>query len=369
MREQHVDFVKGWAMIAIVYFHISTGLIFWDGDFPDFIGRGWHVPIFFIVAGFYVKDDRLRKPIPFLKRKFQTLYVPATIVYVLAILLHNIFVNIGWYPIGAIHPGNGNPFHYYEIKDFAICILKALLCAGSGELVMGAMWFLYVLLYAFVGLSLLSFGLKVIVKDEKRLMYIRLALLFALASISCYLSNIVGFTINRLSQFFIAMLLIEIGRVINQKFKWEYTSNYAFIGCILLFLHIIYMLDPTPSLAKNKCSDLLSLIVGGLCAIYIWAFLYFKLRETIFARCVCYVGRESLYVMMFHILGLFICNSFFEYVGYFSDNSPKGMYTYDLNSNPLLIICYLVMGVGFPLLVVCFYRSLKSYILEMYKQE
>ncbi len=28
MREQHVDFVKGWAMIAVVFFHISTGLGF-----------------------------------------------------------------------------------------------------------------------------------------------------------------------------------------------------------------------------------------------------------------------------------------------------------------------------------------------------
>lgn len=350
----------------VVFFHITTGL--GGGAWTDFVGEGWHVPIFFTIAGFYVKDERLREPIPFLKRKFQTLYLPATVVYIFAILLHNVFVNIGWYPIGALHPGNGTPFHYFGITDFIISCAKAILCAGSGELVMGAMWFLYVLLYAFVGLSLLSFGLTKIVRDEKEIMYVRLILLFALASISCYLSNKEGYTINRLNQTFTAMILIEIGRIINQILKWEYTNIYIFTGCLLLFLHIILMLEPTPSLAKNQFSDLLSLIVGSACAIYIWGFLYKKLKTIIFAQCVCCVGRESLYVMMFHIIGLFICNSLFEYVGYFSTNSSKGMYIYYLNSDPLLIICYLLVGVGFPLLVIGFYRSVKSCVINRYEQ-
>ena len=363
MREQHVDFIKGWAMIAVVFFHITTGLGF--GAWTDFIGRGWHVPIFFTIAGFYVKNNKLHEPIPFLKRKFQTLYVPATVVYILAILLHNVFVNIGWYPIGTLHPGNGTPFHYFGIKDFSISCAKAILCAGSGELVMGAMWFLYVLLYAFIGLSLLSYGLTKVVRDEKIVMYTRLILLFALASISCYLSNKEGYTINRLNQTFTAMLLIETGRIVNQKLRWNYTNIYVFIGCLLLFIHIILMLEPTPSLAKNSFSDVLSLIVGSSCAIYIWGYLYKNLTNTIFAKCVCRVGKDSLYVMMFHIVGLFLCNTVFEYFGYFSINSPKGMYTYYLCSNPLLIMCYLLMGVGFPLVAIGIYRSVKSHFLNM----
>lgn len=69
--------------------------------------------------------------------------------------------------------------------------------------------------------------------------------------------------------------------------------------------------------------------------------------------------------MMFHIVGLFLCNSVFEYFGYFSINSPKGMYTYYLCSNPLLIMCYLLMGVGFPLVAIGIYRSVKSHLLNM----
>lgn len=306
-----------------------------------------------------MKEEKLREPISFLKRKFKSLYVPATIVYVLAILFHNVFVRVGWYPIGYNHPGNHLPFRYYDLQDCALGCVKAILCAGSGELVMGAMWFLYVLLYSFIGLSILSFLLKKLMKSERDVLNTRLIILFVLAAISSYLTNKMDFTISRLSQTLTVMLLIVLGKLINQKLKWTYTNNYALVGCVILFTYIIVMFEYTPSLAKNRYSDVLTLMVGGSCAIYILGTLYNKICRTYFARIVCYVGRESLYIMMFHVVGLFICNSLFEYMGLFAKDSVKGIYTYNLNSYPLLIACYLVMGVGFPLLAINIYRCLK----------
>lgn len=88
MRDNHVDFIKGWAMITIVFHHMTSGLNL-GGVISGIIGDPWNVPIFFVIAGFYVKENKLAAPIPFLRRKIQTLYVPATIVYVIAVLLHN----------------------------------------------------------------------------------------------------------------------------------------------------------------------------------------------------------------------------------------------------------------------------------------
>jgi hypothetical protein len=64
-------------------------------------------------------------------------------------------VSIGWYPIGGEHPALGIPFSYYDIKDVVIRILKVFVAGGSGELSMGAMWFLYSLLYAFIGIVII----------------------------------------------------------------------------------------------------------------------------------------------------------------------------------------------------------------------
>ena len=117
------------------------------------MGNPWNVAVFFVIAGFFLKIDQLNNTKDFILKKIKTLYVPATIIYLLAVLMHNVFVSIGWYPIGDKH-SNGIPFDYYDIKDFLVGCTKVLCCGGSGEQVMGAMWFLYTLIYSFVGIAL-----------------------------------------------------------------------------------------------------------------------------------------------------------------------------------------------------------------------
>ena len=357
MRELHVDFIKGWAMITIVFFHMTTGLKW--GVLSEVIGNPWNVPIFFIIAGFFVNEDKLASPYSFIKRKLKTLYLPATIVYILAVLLHNVFVDIGWYPLGNIHPGNDIPFCHYELKDMLIGCGKALLCVGSGELVMGAMWFLYVLIYAFVGLALLTWVIRKKCTNEKSVKKIRLLILIAFASISCYLTQKLCYTINRINVTFTAMLLIEIGKYINQDLKWKYNDMYMFIGCILISLHCIFMHRGTMTLANNEYQDLLILVIGSCSTIYLWGWLFKKIANTSFSRFVCYVGRESLYVMMFHIMGFFLCNSIFECLDIFNTNTPKGMYTYNLMLNPLYIFTYLSFGIGLPLIILFIYKRIQ----------
>lgn len=128
-------------MLTIIMFHTSTSL------FPNItqqlLGNLWNVPVFFIIGGFFLKIETLEEPVRFLKRKLKALYMPATIIYGLNVLLHNLFVYIGWYPLGETHPATGVTYSLYGIKETAIGILKVICAGGSGELTMGAMWFLY----------------------------------------------------------------------------------------------------------------------------------------------------------------------------------------------------------------------------------
>lgn len=84
-------------MLTIIVFHCTQ--TFLSGYASAFMGNPWNVPIFFIVGGFFLKEESLSKPLIFLKGKFKRLYLPATIIYAVCILLHNVFVIWGWYPL------------------------------------------------------------------------------------------------------------------------------------------------------------------------------------------------------------------------------------------------------------------------------
>ena len=59
-RQEYVDIIKGWAMLLIVVFHSSSGLF--PQMFHSLIGGGMDVVIFFIVAGFFIKSERMVNP-------------------------------------------------------------------------------------------------------------------------------------------------------------------------------------------------------------------------------------------------------------------------------------------------------------------
>ena len=87
-RERYVDIGKGLAMMAVVCGHICST---W---FPGWLTSFWPVAFFFVVAGFYIKEESLLKPVKFIGHKLKTIYLPGTVIYLLAVLLHNPLVNV-----------------------------------------------------------------------------------------------------------------------------------------------------------------------------------------------------------------------------------------------------------------------------------
>ena len=79
--EKYVDIGKGIAIMAVVCGHI--------GFSHNVIMNYWPVAFFFVVAGFYIKEERLLKPVKFVGNKLKTIYLPGTVIYLIAVLLHN----------------------------------------------------------------------------------------------------------------------------------------------------------------------------------------------------------------------------------------------------------------------------------------
>ena len=365
-RIVYVDIIKGWAMFAIIVFHCSACV------FPKItghlLGSSWTVPIFFIVAGFFLKMESMGKTVKFLKGKFQRLYLPATIIYGLNVLLHNVFVYIGWYPLGEMHPTSRQPFTFYGIKETIIGVVKVLAAGGSGELTMGAMWFLYTLLYAFVGMTIIYLFVSLVCKNSIcRFHWMTVTLLF-IAVVCCVLSQNYNLTISRFSTAATAMFLIWWGMIIMQRWHWQFDQWWGLAAALIVFVHCVLMHKGGLTLAKNEYQDLVMLLAGSTSAIYIWGFIGRKIESNIIGRFIALMGRESLYLMAFHIIGFFICNSLLVKLGVFTVTDKKGLYTYELGNSGWLLLLYVVFGVTTSFAIVYAYRGAKTLIIKVLKK-
>lgn len=59
-RKVQVDIIKGLSMLIIIVFHCSQGCL--TGIVGEMMGRPWAVAVFFIIAGFFLKEEALLKP-------------------------------------------------------------------------------------------------------------------------------------------------------------------------------------------------------------------------------------------------------------------------------------------------------------------
>lgn len=247
-RERYVDIVKGWAIILIVINHISASF----SGFPvfKFFGINWHCAILYFIAGFFIVDEKFKSPRNFLYGKFRSLYIPVTIIYLIAILLHNVFVSWDWYPVGMFHPSNHTAYAFLNLKETIIGIVKVLLCGGSGEHVMGAMWFVYVLMYAFVIMTFIRWGISKLIRSSK-IEYLCMGTILVLFTfISWLLSHEYGITVNRFSTTLSVMSLIYMGFITNRVLKCKFDNIYLFV--ILAFISISCTLSEGGNKSRSK---------------------------------------------------------------------------------------------------------------------
>lgn len=121
-RTPYVDIAKGIAILSVVLLHVD--FVYPKLSFINIsgmLGWYWHVPVFFLIGGFFLKKEKLLHPVSFIKGKFKSLYLLALIIYLSATLLHNVLFKLGWY----------SPDWCMEEKSLANRILKNMQLASS----------------------------------------------------------------------------------------------------------------------------------------------------------------------------------------------------------------------------------------------
>ena len=349
---QEVDFVKGMAIMAVVVLHISY--TFEDAVARPLLGGMWHVPVFFLVGGFFCYADGGRGEWKgcweFVKHKIRMLYVPATICYVLAMIGHNLFVHIGWYPLGHPSPSTGEPFVLWDTKDYAIQTGKALL--GYGEPIMGAMWFVYVLLFAHIGLMVL----KTLLGRGWTLW----TLLFGLQIASWYLSNRMGLTIPRVNNTVTAMFMLQLGGWAFQHREWGRKWWMALLAMAVYVASAVWCGNVV--LNKNWYHDPIMLNLTAVAVLILLYQLYHFLKQTFVARTIAYIGCHSYAIMAGQVLGFYLCTSLL-WLHY--RHIPMGGYTAVIDERHWFVgVAYVVMGVTVPLLIAKITNSVENKLVS-----
>lgn len=258
-------------------------------------------------------------------------------------------------------------FELWDTKTYMIQIAKTVV-APNGELAMGAMWFLYALFFALCFLSVIAYIAKKLSKEPLTTNKVMLVAAVLISIVSIGLS-VYGFKIPRISNALTIIFFIYGGMLVKQRFKCGFDNWGLMVVSILLYVSCIILPHEHMSFPVNRFPDLILPFVLSVVALYAILFLSRYIERTRFAsRVLSYIGENSLYIMALHIIGFFICTKLLNLIGAGKGLSMAStLYTYDVGSNILLAITYLVFGITFPLLALYCYKKVKRSIIKVVK--
>ncbi len=352
-----VDIAKGIAIIAVVAGHIGFS---WPKTplmpMRELFTYLWHVPVFFMLGGFFLKEEKLVKPKVFILGKIKSLYLPLLYLYIPVLLFHNLFIRVGFYDLSINY--FGKYISWWRGPDLFRYIVQAILCAGR-EPLLGAMWFGFVLFLAFCIISLLSWFVERVggAWKESSRYAVRGLLFLILALLSWALTNLFDFTIPRFNNTLIAVWLIYVGMLMFQKARITFSNGVVAAGCALVAWQSVVCWGGV-NLVANEFKDVIVLTVTSGACLYVICYIS-KCAERItwFKKALSCVGRGSLYIMGLHFLGFKMATMV---LNLFGAEANLAILVPKTGGNVALFVYYVLFGVGVPLLLVNGFRCAKT---------
>lgn len=350
-RNTTVDIIKGFAIIAVVLLHINFNFPKWHLlNIDSICGSLWHVAVFFVVSGWFLKDSRLLNFKTFARGKVVNLYVKALYVYIPLVLLHNVFLKFGWL-FEDFKYRHGTMEEYSIVQTIYHIVYQFLFT--QREPFSGAMWFvdslfLGLLMYSAVTIFV-SKCFKAYTANNK--VFIRFVICFMFAFGSAALRDTFGIIIPKVSNTLSVIVLICTGHFLGQR-KIDFDNKLLFIFALCIFFQYT-VFAPNINLSNNQYKDVVSLIISSVSALYVFGFIGKNIAQTLVGKRIEHIGKESFWVMGFHIVGFHV---FTSVLALFGVKFSAHFTTPDIGNNVFLLLGYLLFGVGIPLVIkhLCF---------------
>lgn len=351
-----ISICKGIAIILMVVGHAEPPTLLSNVIYI------FHMPLFFITAGYFFNRKYLDNPWSFCVKRFKGLYIPFLKWSIFFLILHNL-----WFEIGLLNEQFGNweggVTHPYKVRDFfQRLFLIVTSMSGYDEFMAGAFWFFRGLLIASIGFLILYS----IVDATKRISPV--------IGIVCVCLLALGFNAYRLGFGFKittipngglrevwGMFFFGLGflyRYYEEKIgnRWWITLLCVAVMCIGAWNHWCGMNN------NGQIRDLITLPLTGAAGFLVTKHFSTLINAVggILAKTLTYIGNNTLYVFIFHIIS-YKPVSLLKIWWYGLDPGEVGchMVIHFNNHEDLFWMIYTIAGVGIPLGVLWLWRHPK----------
>lgn len=349
------DIIKGICIIAVVLLHseydfyFSTFLPLWG-----LLGNSWHVGVFFVVSGFFLKNEYIESPKVFLVKRVAKMYFKLIICYIPFILLHNFFINTGIYSTEIMY--GAKQISLYSIADIAKNIVIAIL-GGGREPLLAPLWFIYCLCASYVTIAFLSFACRRL--PWKRLDVLMVSILFVGTCVMHILDLFFNIHIPRYANIFAIALLVHIGYLIRRYNICQRINFRWFLFFVLSFYLCVICCGPN-LMIKNEYYSVPSMLLCIVSAFFSLYYISIRTEENLLSKSLAFIGKHTFAVMVWHLSAFKIATLLLNLFGY---NAP--IYILEsYASSVIFLLIYTIIGIMVPVLMDKVYETIKIKIRQ-----
>lgn len=325
----------------------------------------FHMPLFFIAAGYFFDKKYLADPWTFCKKRFKGLYVPFVKWSVFFLVFHNLFFKIGLLneQYGNWEGGVTHPYNWHQFWQRLVHIVFSM--GGYDEFLAGAFWFFRALLVSsivFLVLYLLLYNRhKWLNHNTVPLVIAVLALGFAWFKVGNRL-NIVTIVQGGIRECW-GVMFFAMGVIYRRHEKripehWALTLLYLGLlaGGAALGLQGMALKVQLKTIATLPVTGAIGFLMVHSIATWL------DRHEGVVRRFLVYCGENTLYIFVFHIISFKIVSAL-KIWWYGLDWGQIGchMVVHEHSTSDFFWLLYTIVGTAVPLLGITLYRRVRQH--------
>lgn len=322
----------------------------------------FHMPLFFIAAGYFFSEKNLSDPWTFCKKRFKGLYLPFVKWSLVYLLLHNVFHHFG---ILNETYGNwtGGVTHTYSWHDFTSRLMLIFTSmSGYDEFMAGAFWFFRGLLLASILYLVLHKLLESKTKFTGWQASVAIMILVLAFNAFRFANNLkISIIPNGGLRETWGIFFFAAG-VLFKRFEYIFVRRWPLLLISFLVILGAAALHTCGMNNNGNLKDLLTLPLTGCIGFLMvyWTAGYICQLGGWLQKSLCFIGDNTLYVLLWHIPAYKLV-SLLKIHYYDLDPAQIGCHmVIHYNNTDFFWVVYSIVGVAVPLLTIYLWRLLKN---------